>query len=454
MGWRRLAMIAPGLVLLASGAAGCGHATEKAAKADSGPTVIPVTVSDLQRQTVERTVEISGTLKGWEEVTIGAKKGGRVLKVLHDMGDRVKEGEPLVELDPVDARLAVQQAESKYLAELVKLGVTREQAETFLERYGINERIFRGDEAEQLIQKVPAVVQARVALEQAEQNLNRQRQINLRGVGTAQDLQTMENDFRTAKAALDNVILSTRTIIANALTARVALDVAEQSLKDMTIRAPVPSSKPKGQDQPATYAISNRQVSEGQMLREGDAVFELTVEDPLRLWVNVPERYSAEVKLDQTVRISALSRPGETFEGKVTRINPSVDPVSRTFQVEARIPNPEGRLRPGGFARGEIITQREDEAVVVPIESVIRFAGVTKIFLVEGNKAHAVEVETGREIGPTVEVIGAGLPTQGQVVTTGQTKLAEGTPVTIRTPGQEEPSEKESTEPSPAKAGL
>ena len=79
---------------------------------------MPVTVAAIERKTVERTVEVVGTLKGWEEVTIGAKKTGRVVKILNDMGDRVDPGQPLVYLEDIDARLAVEQAERKLVADL------------------------------------------------------------------------------------------------------------------------------------------------------------------------------------------------------------------------------------------------------------------------------------------------------------------------------------------------
>ena len=123
----------------AAGLSGCSPAgAQPSAKATATIRPVPVTVAPLQRRTVERTVNVVGTLRGWEQVTVGSKRTGRVLKVLHDMGDRVRPGEPLVELDPVDAKLAYDQAQSRYLAELVKLGLTEEQAEDFVKEYGIS----------------------------------------------------------------------------------------------------------------------------------------------------------------------------------------------------------------------------------------------------------------------------------------------------------------------------
>ena len=144
------------------------------------------------------------------------KRTGRVVKVHHDIGDRVKPGEPLVELDPVDAKLGVQQAESKYLGELVKLGITKQQAEEFVEKYGISEELLIGQVADDAIAKVPAVVQKQVAREKAQQHLARQRALTQRGAGTPQELEDAENDWRTAVANYDDAVQSARTVIANA----------------------------------------------------------------------------------------------------------------------------------------------------------------------------------------------------------------------------------------------
>ena len=197
--WKRLEALAAALFL--AGAAGCGHgggATES-----QGPAVakvVPVTVANLEHRVVERTVEVIGSLRGWEQVTVGTKRTGRVVKVHHDIGDRVKPGEPLVDLDPVDANLGVQQAESKYLGELVKLGITKQQAEEFVKKYGISEELLIGKVADDAIAKVPAVVQKQVARDKAQQHLARQRALTQRAAGTPQELEDAETDLKTAVA--------------------------------------------------------------------------------------------------------------------------------------------------------------------------------------------------------------------------------------------------------------
>jgi membrane fusion protein (multidrug efflux system) len=418
--------------------AGCSPAgAEPSKKVAAAPQPVPVTVAPLQRQTVERTVEAVGSLRGWEQVTVGSKRTGRVLKVCHDMGDLVRPGEPLVELERLDAQLAYDQAQSKYLAELVKLGIGEKEADRFVAEYGISEELVRGERVEEAIDRVPAVVQMRVAKERALQNLNRQIALSKKRASTAQELEDYENEYRTAVAAYDNAKATARNIIATALANRVARDLARQALADMTIRVPTPLMKPPAQSEQEAivYAVTKRSVAEGQMIREGEAVFELVIDHPLRLWCNIPERYADQIRVGQEVRIEAAAHPGTAFLGKVARINPAVDQLSRTFQVETLVPNERRLLRPGGFAKVTIVTETEADAAVVPIESVIRFAGVTKIFIVEDGKAHSInDIVTGREGRGWIEVSSKSLPPTALVVTTGQSQLADQTPVVIRTP--------------------
>jgi membrane fusion protein (multidrug efflux system) len=440
MSWRficsRLETLAVAIVW--AGAAGCGHGGGEAdVERSTAVRVVPVTIANLEHRSVERTVEVIGTLRGWEQVTVGSKRTGRVVKVHHDIGDRVKPGEPLVELDPVDARLGVQQAESRYLGELVKLGITRRQAEEIVAKYGISEELLIGQVADDAIAKVPAVVQKRVARERAQQHLTRQRALTQRGAGTAQELEDADTDWRTADANYDDAVQSARTVIANAIASKVSLSQAGQTLLDMTIRAPSPKLIPPSLKRTSvlSYGLTKRQVSEGQMIKEGEAIAELVIEDPIRMWSQVPEQYAEDVELGQSVRLTTRAHPGVAIEGKIARINPSVETASRTFQVETLVPNERGLLRPGGFAKASIIVDAESRAAVVPTESIVRFAGVTKLFIVENGKARSInDIQTGAEGRGWVEVTSTQLPATAQIVTTGQTQLAEGTPVVVREP--------------------
>src|SRR5262245_23635761 len=257
---------------LAASLPGCSPAgAEPAAKAPAGVKAVPVTVAPLQRRTVERTVDVVGSLRGWEQETVGSKRTGRVIMVLHDMGDRVRPGDVLVELESIDARLTYDQAQSKYLGELVKLGISEKQAEEFVAEYGISEELIRGKRAEEVIERVPAVVQWRDDQEKALHNLNRQRALSNKGASTVQELEDYENEYRSSSAVLENAKATARNVIASAVANWVARNQAKQALSDMTIRVPKPQILPPVQSESKSlvYAITKRSVSEGQMIKEG-----------------------------------------------------------------------------------------------------------------------------------------------------------------------------------------
>jgi RND family efflux transporter MFP subunit len=249
-------------------------------------------------------------------------------------------------------------------------------------------------------------------------------------------MQDAEFELRDKKAALDNALLSARATLAAAMASQVELDVARQAREDLVVCAPEPTKPPTGLTEPLEFAITKRMVSEGQMIREGEQVAQLIIDKPLRMWVNVPEKYTPYAGVGQQVRLTVASHPGRIFDGTVVWINPSVDAESRTFQVEVSIPNEDRALRPGGFVKASVITNRANERTIVPIEAIVRFAGVTKLFVVHDGKAQAVSVETGTEGDGWIEVQGE-VPADATVITSGQTQLADGTAVTIRRPDEQ-----------------
>ena len=136
------------------------------------------------------------------------------------------------------------------------------------------------------------------------------------------------------------------------------------------------------------------------------------------------------MRVGQLVRISVASQPDMTFEGKVARINPSVDPVSRTFQVETLVPNDRRLLRPGGFAKATIVTDSAAKAAVVPDRVDRPLRRRDQALPRRGRQGPRDQRHLTRVEGKGwVEVASKSLPPPASVVTTGQTQLADRTPV-------------------------
>jgi multidrug efflux pump subunit AcrA (membrane-fusion protein) len=116
------------------------------------------------------------------------------------------------------------------------------------------------------------------------------------------------------------------------------------------------------------------------------------------------------------------------YAGTVARLSPAIAEQNRTLAIEAEVPNPASRLRPGSFARAEVVVQADGRIVTVPATALVTFAGVEKVLTVRDGKTEELRVTTGRRLGERIEVISgvkAGQPvvdpagnlTGGQAVT-------------------------------------
>lgn len=382
------------------------------------PAAVMVTVEPVAYRSVQRTVEAIGTLYGYEEVSIAAKVDGRVRRIHHDVSDPVKPGDLLVEFDPTDYELLLTQAEKSLRVDLVKLGVDELPAGSKFD-----------------VERLPAVIQARERLSNAKLRYERVRTLARDGAVTSEELTDKTADYRAAEAEYRNQILTARSLVATAEMKREGLAIARQQLKDMTIKAPAPLQRVPGMEQGVTYLVSQRSVSEGSFVRTGTEVYKLVIDRMLKLRVLIPERYSNEIERGQRVQVSTAAH-AQPFTGLVVRINPTVDPVNRTFQVEIEVPNAEGKLKPGSFAKAAILTKRDSEVPTVPLEAMTAFAGITKVFVVQDGRAKEVRVALGTQNTEWVEIIpSTTLPQGAPIITSGQTALADGTPIAVRRHG-------------------
>ena len=183
---------------------------------------------------------------------------------------------------------------------------------------------------------------------------------------------------------------------------RSALSLARQQLADSVLHAPIDG------------AVRERLVSVGEYLAAGSPVVRLVRIHPLRLRVAVPERDAAAIRVGQEVRVHL---EGDSMEhaGRVARLSPAIQEQNRTLVVEAEVANRQGVLRPGAFARAEIVVEAARPAVLVPVKAIVTFAGLERVFGVKDGLAVEKRIRTGRRVGDRVEVLD-GLASGEQVV--------------------------------------
>jgi RND family efflux transporter MFP subunit len=364
-------------------------------------TAVPVLLRPVKTQPVQVEVGVNGTLWGDEDVSLSAKVSGRVLEVAHDLGDRLGAGELLARIDPLDYKLAVEQKELAVRESLAKIGLQELPAAEF-------------DPA-----LVPVVERARLQAENAESKFQRTKQLFEQQPPrvTAQEHDDARTEAAVAHSNHEVELLNARAQLDEARTRAADLAIARQHLADTEIRTPAGHR----------WAVAARSISAGEYLREGTALFRLVDDAHIKLRAPVPERYANEIAVGQKVVVT-IEGSQEQFAGSVARINPQIVPASRSFEVEIGVPNERGLLHPGAFAHARIQTRLDPRVVFVPQESLLSFAGVNKVFVVEDGKARAVEVEPGEREGDWVAVR-QGLTGSESVVVSGNTKLATGTAV-------------------------
>ena len=413
---KRLSLLAATLI------AGCQPTDTVATKAERAalPTVT-ITTAPVTLRNVPRRLMLVGTLAGSEELTLSPKVDGRVLRIRADIGDLVYPGEVLLELDPVDLKLEADAARRGWEAELARLGLTALPVGEFL------------------VEDVPMVQRSEVLLESARREMVRIKTLSANGSLSRREIDAAEQEFNGAAAAKRDAVTQAKALLASARLRNSNLEAAEQHLRDAVVVAPpVPAADAWGAAlgagfTPIRYAVSARMVSEGEMLRSNPVTnaFKLVLDYTLKLRAPVPEQYSPEVRIGQQVQVKVEAYAGADFPGRITRVNPTVDPQTRTFQVEISIPNGAGKLKAGGFARAFLTTRIDDGVRTVPPQAIVSFAGISKVFVIENNIAKAVEIALGTREQDWVEAIGP-LPPNAVVAVSGFSQLVEGSPVVSR----------------------
>ena len=181
-------------------------------------------------------------------------------------------------------------------------------------------------------------------------------------------------------------------------------------------------------------------VNPGQYLNTGDKVVTLQQLDPVYIDFRLPQEDLAQVRPGLEVRVSLDAFPGETFSGKINAVDPLVDSSSRNFQAEATVPSHEHKLLPGMFARVVVLSGGKEHYLTLPQTSItFNPYGSTVFLVVKDDKGKRTAQQTFVTTGPTrgdqVAVL-KGIKEGDEVVTSGQLKLKNGTPLDISTLAQ------------------
>jgi len=366
------------LVLLATVfAAGCSKTQTASVLGDAAhPT--PVHFYTVAEETARRRIQAVGSLYAFEESILSSQVDGRVAQVLADVGDHVKEGQALITIDPQELQFEVDRQRGLVTQVRAQLGI------------GPN------DPPPSDPKRLASVQRAEADLFDADHKYGRAQQMFKDNLISQQQLDEAASRFQSTKATYNVALQEVDRLKALLISSEASENLAEKKLADAAIRAPFPG------------AIKTRNVHPGEYLRVQSPVMVLVRTDRLRARLAVPERWAGWVKDGATVDLHVEAFPGETFQGKISRINPVVAQDSRTFEAEALLVNLDGRLKPGFFLEASIPSEKEEKTIFVPERAVNYRYGVYKVFLLNGNRVSERQIrpagQTEDERGRRFEV--------------------------------------------------
>jgi membrane fusion protein, multidrug efflux system len=432
----RAAAVALGglLLALAAGAQPRAPGPPKGGAAPAEPAPLRVTTALVGGRAVQRTVDTVGSLLAWEEAVARSQLSGTIVRLHADLGDAVREGQPLADLDRREADLAIDQVAADLAGARENLARARaavDASRANLERVRDSRRSLAAD-----------VERARADAEWKRRELERNQELRSKELIAARDV----DQARAQSQAADALVQMAETSLGQhgdqlrAAEAQLEADLGAVKAAEALVRqrdAAVELGKKRLTDTvvlaPLTGVVAKRHVSAGEFVKDNTALFTVVATDPLKYTGTVAERAAPEIRAGQEVRLSVDAFGARAFPGQVTRVAPVVDVPTRTLALEARVPNAQGLLRPGFFGRGAVLVRRDARVPFVPAEALVYVVGISKVFVVADGRAQERLVKAGLREAGWVEILDGVKPGE-TVATSGLAQLYDGAPVAAVTP--------------------
>lgn len=366
------------MLLLCCFCAGCKkqQGKESASRGQQQLEAKKVRVAPVQRLDTEETVYATGSLAAQDRATLSAKVPGRLESIVADLGRRVKEGDLLAKLERQDYELRRRQAEAALAQARARLGLS-----------------LGGEEDKVEPEKASIVKEARALLNEASKSRERTLKLREEGVIPDADVETAEAAYQVTVNRYEEAVHEAKNRMATLRMRQAELELAEQQLNDTEIRAPF------------SGIVEQRQTSPGEYLSIGTPILTVVRVDPIRLRLEISEKDAPRIRVGQTVHLR-VEGSERKHDGKISRVSPVITRENRMLLAEADVPNPEGLLRPGSFAKADVVVNDKAPGLFVPEGAVLTFAGMQKVFVVREGKAVETEVDLKRERDGLVEVIG------------------------------------------------
>jgi len=358
-----------------------------------------VNTEAVRKESVRRSVDVVGTLAAVDQVTISSEADGKVRRILADLGDRVKAGDVLIELDGEKQQYAYEQQQAALARALAQYGATnpRELPE---------------------IERTPEARRSNAELVQATQAFDRATELFKRTLISQQALDDARATLQSARSRYDEALQNGKDLRASIQASEAAMKLADRERRDTQIRAAFDGY------------VERRMVNLGELVKAQMPVMAIVRLDPLKVIAEIPEKMTPWISDGRPVELRVDAYPGRPFAGTVTRVSPAVNPATRAFPFEARIPNADAALKPGTFARVHLEIGKVDDVLTLPYSAIQYRYGVNRVFVVAGGKLAVRELTLGERLGDRVEII-SGVKADERVAVTDVDTLTDGLNVTV-----------------------
>ena len=336
---------------------------------------VPVQLAVVKQQQVSRMVEAVGSLVPFEEVVVSSEVEGKVNDIMVGLGDRVEKGDVLVQIAPTELQLASDQQKAALEQVRARLGLS--DGETTLRD----------------IRDAAGVKKAAADLADAEQKYQRAKDLFEQGLVPRQSYDETDARLKSAQANYDLALQEVRNLLASLKQYTATSELAGKKLRDTEIRAPL-----------AGY-VKGKAISEGEYVRVQTALVTIVRVNPIKAIINIPEKMAGWVTVGRPVTISVEAYPDRKFTGRIARMNPTVDPETRSFVAVGHVDNGEELLKPGFFLRASIPSNRVENLLTIPQKALAYTYGVYSVFVLKGNQAQQREVKIGDRLGGDVEIL-------------------------------------------------
>lgn len=369
-----------------------GEAQPPSGQSQNADAPAAVETAIAQTGNLETAIEYTGTTAPVRVVSLRAQTEGRLLQLNADVGDRIRKGQVLGQVDSRLLLALVNQAR----AELAALESEVAQAEA------------------EVSDAKARVEQARVELQQAQADATRLQSLSQQGAITTQAAEQAITAARTAEQTLRSAQEQVRTRQQAVIAAQRRVKAQQATLAEVQAREAFASLSA-----PITGSVLAKVVEPGDLLQPGDEVLQLGDFSAIKVGVQVSELELGSLQVGQTAQVRLDAFPDQRLNGQISRISPAADPTARLIPIEITIPNLGGRISSGLLARVKFATAQSDR-IVVPEQALAVSEQESQLFVLRGagdqakviarpvqlgeNRNGQVEIRSGLQVGETFVV--------------------------------------------------